>query len=181
MNHCDVIPQLQMRHNGQQRFRIIRAEKLQCPVGENDAESEGRISRVLFENRDLDFGAAFFYTVGAVKAGRSGSGDYDPHAQLTLGCCRSSDSFADMICRRDFLSTLPTLVRGNASTISMRSGYMNFAIWRLEGNATISGRSSGAPSLVMMNAHGRSPNSRSGIARSRTRHRRSHVELKKHA
>src|SRR5437667_7826676 len=111
MNHCDVIPQLQMRHNGQQRFRIIRAEKLQCPVGENDAESEGGISRVLFENRDLDFGAAFFYTVGAVKAGRSGSGDYDPHAQLTFGCCRPSYSFADVICRRGFLWSWPKFCR----------------------------------------------------------------------
>lgn len=34
---------------------------------------------------------------------------------------------------------------------------MNFAIWRVERNATISGKSSGAPSWVMMNAHGRSP------------------------
>src|SRR5438094_7950088 len=62
MNHCDVIPQLQMRHNGEQRFRIIRAEKLQCPLGENDAESEGRISRVLFETRHLYFWPALVYT-----------------------------------------------------------------------------------------------------------------------
>src|SRR5437763_2964998 len=69
MHDGDVLPDLEMRHDGVVSPGVVLLEELQRAVGEHHAETEGRVRAVLLDDADLRIGSAPLQQVGEIEPG----------------------------------------------------------------------------------------------------------------
>jgi hypothetical protein len=84
MHDGDVLPRLHAAGDQVDGFGVVVAQEFQRPVGKDDAESPGRVGRVLFEKRDAVAGVPHLPEGREIEAARPSSQDAYSHGRFRL-------------------------------------------------------------------------------------------------